>query len=80
MLSIITDPGLIQINLKYDCKSLTVWLYCIIDTYDTNYYFEVNTTTLVSQYRVVPIILHSTSYNPGTGTHTFPVALQYILF
>ena len=50
---------LIQINLKCDCKSSTIWLYC--KSIPTIPNFEVNATTLVSWYQVVLIALHSTT-------------------
>ena len=56
--AILLVMGLIQINLKCDCKSSTVLLCCIIDTYDIKFWSQ--STTLVSRYQVVSIVLHNT--------------------
>jgi len=56
---------LIQINSKCDSKSSTDWIYCITDTYDTKFWSQY--CHLVSRYRVVSIVLHSTSSLFTTG-------------
>ena len=59
---------LIQINSKSASKSSTDKIYCITDTYDTKFWSRY--CHLVSRYRVVSIVLHSTTVVPALLDHT----------